>query len=67
MIIDNVKILAMIAFTLYILYLRYAGIEKLVDDDLNKLFVRLSRVVPVRGEEAVFYSRIEVSYRKSTA
>ena len=40
---DNVKILAMIAFILYILYLRYVGIEKLVDDDLNKLFVRLSR------------------------
>jgi hypothetical protein len=62
---DNVKILAMIAFTLYILYLRYAGIEKLVDDDLNKLFVRLSRVVPARGEEAVSIPELKIVIGKA--
>ena len=62
---DNVKILAMIAFTLYILYLRYAGIEKLVDDDLNKLFVRLSRVVPARGGEAVSILELKIVIGKA--
>ena len=62
---DNVKILAMIAFTLYILYLRYAGIEKLVDDDLNKLFVRLSRVVPARDEEAVSIPELKIVIGKA--
>ena len=62
---DNVKILAMIAFTLYILYLRYAGIEKLVDDDLNKLFVRLSRVVPARDEQAVSIPELKIVIGKA--
>jgi hypothetical protein len=39
---DSVKILSMIAFALCILYFRYVGAEKLVDDDL-KLFVSLSK------------------------
>jgi hypothetical protein len=36
---DNVEILAMIAFILYMLYLSYIGVEKMVDGDLNELFV----------------------------
>ena len=62
---DNVKILEMIAFSLYILYLRYVGVEQLVDDDLNKLFVRLSRAVAARGEEAVSIPDLEDSYMES--
>ncbi len=57
---DSVKILAMIAFALYILYLRYGGVEKLADDDLNKLFVPLSRAAAVvaRGEEDYYKIKI---------
>jgi hypothetical protein len=40
---DNLKILIMIGFILYTLYLRYVGLEKLADDDLNKSFARLLR------------------------
>ena len=40
---DNLEILTMISSTLYILYLRYVGLEKLADADLNELFIPLSR------------------------
>jgi hypothetical protein len=62
---DNVKILEMIAFSLYILYLRYVGVEKLVDDDLNRLFVRLSRAVAARGEEAVSIPDLKIVIGKA--
>ena len=62
---DNVKILEMIAFSLYILYLRYVGVEKLVEDDLNKLFVRLSRAVAARGEEAVSIPELKIVIAKA--
>ncbi len=40
---DNITPLTLIACILYILYLRYVGVEKLADDDLNKLFVTAAR------------------------
>jgi hypothetical protein len=55
----------MIAFSLYILYLRYVGVEKLVDDDLNRLFVRLSRAVAARGEEAVSIPELKIVIGKA--
>jgi hypothetical protein len=63
---DNVKILAMIAFALYILYLRYGGAEKR-DDDLNKLFVPLSRAAAAvaRGEEAVSIPELKTAVVKA--
>jgi predicted nucleic acid-binding Zn-ribbon protein len=62
---DNVKILAMIAFSLYILHLRYVGIEKPVDDDLNKLYVLLSRAVAAKGEEAVSIPELKIVIAKA--
>lgn len=62
---DNVKILAMIAFSLYILHLRYVGIEELVEDDLNKLYVRLSRAVAAKGEEAVSIPELKIVIAKA--
>ena len=62
---DNVKILALIAFILHILYLRYVGIEKLVEDDVNKLFVRLSGAVAARGEEAVSIPELKIVIAKA--
>ena len=50
----------MIAFILHILYLRYVGIEKLVEDDVNKLFVRLSGAFAARGEEAVSIPELKI-------
>jgi hypothetical protein len=61
---DNVKILATIAFTLYILYLRYVAMERLPDDgDLNKLFVRLSRAF-AGGEESVSIREVKTAVAK---
>jgi hypothetical protein len=61
---DNVKILATIAFTLYILYFRYVGVEKLVDDgDLNKLFVRLSSTVAAGGAIPDLKTAVEKALR----
>jgi hypothetical protein len=63
---DNVKILATIAFTLYILYFRDVGVEKLVDDDdLNKLFVRLSRAFAAGGEQAVSIPDLKMAVAKT--
>jgi hypothetical protein len=45
---DNITPLTLIACILYILYLRYVGVEKLADDDLNKLFVTAADAA--RGE-----------------
>jgi hypothetical protein len=59
---DSVKILSMIASALCILYFRYVGAEKLVDDDL-KLFVSLSKgaAVVVKGEEAASISELKMT------
>ena len=62
---ENVKILAIIAFILYTLYLRYSGIEESVDDDLGKLFVRLSKAVAVEGEEAISIPELKMVIAKS--
>jgi hypothetical protein len=62
---DNVKILTMIALILYILYFRYVGVEKLLDDDLNKLFVRLSSAVAAGGEEAVSIPELKTAVEKA--
>jgi hypothetical protein len=65
---DNVKILAIIAFALYILYLRYGGVEKLADDELNKLFVPLSRAAAAaaaRGGEAVSIPELKMAVVKA--
>ena len=63
---ERVKILAMIAFALYILYFRYVGTEKLVDDDL-KLFVSLSKdaAAVVKGEEAASISELKMTVIKA--
>jgi hypothetical protein len=63
---DSVKILAIIAFALYILYFRYVGAEKLVDDDL-KLFVSLSKdaAAVVKGEEAASISELKMTVIKA--
>jgi hypothetical protein len=45
---DNITPLTLIACILYILYLRYVGVEKLAEDDLNKLFVTAADAA--RGE-----------------
>jgi predicted nucleic acid-binding Zn-ribbon protein len=45
---DNIKILALIAFTLYILYIRYIGIQKFIDGGLDE-FVPLSRAAAAAG------------------
>jgi hypothetical protein len=62
---ENVKILAIIAFILYTLYLRYSGIEESVDDDLGRLFVRLSKVVAVEGEEAISIPELKMVITKA--
>ena len=64
----NVKILAIIAFALYILYLRYEGVEKLADDELDKLFVPLSRAAAAaaaRGGEAVSIPQLKMAVVKA--
>jgi hypothetical protein len=63
---DSVKILSMIASALCILYFRYVGTEKLVDDDL-KLFVSLSKdaAVVVKGEEAVSIPELKMTVIKA--
>jgi hypothetical protein len=62
---DSVKILSMIASALCILYFRYVGAEKLVDDDL-KLFVSLSKgAVVVKGEEAASISELKMTVIKA--
>ena len=40
-------------------------VEKLVEDDLNKLFVRLSRAVAARGEEAVSIPELKIVIAKA--
>jgi cell division protein FtsB len=62
---DNVKILALIAFILHILLLRYVGVEKLVEDDVNKLFVRLSKAFAARGEESVSIPELKIVIGKA--
>ena len=62
---ENVKILAIIAFILYTLYLRYSGIEESVDDDLGTLFVRLSKAVAVEGEEAISIPELKMVIAKA--
>ena len=56
----------MIAFALCILYFRYVGAEKLVDDDL-KLFVSLSKdaAAVVKGEEAASISELKMTVIKA--
>ena len=44
--------------------LRYGGIEKLADDDLNKLFVRLSRAFAAGGEESVSIREVKTAVAK---
>jgi hypothetical protein len=62
---DSVKILSMIASALCILYFRYVGAEKLLDDDL-KLFVSLSKgAVVVKGEEAASISELKMTVIKA--
>jgi hypothetical protein len=61
---ENVKILAIIAFILYTLCLRYSGIEESVDDDLGRLFVRLSKAVAVEGEEAISIPELKMVITK---
>ena len=64
---DNVKILAMIAFILYMLYLSHVGIEKLADGDLNELFVGklLRAAAAAAGGEAVSIPELKIDVAKA--
>ena len=65
---DNVKILAMIAFILYMLYLSYIGIEKMVDGDLNELFVGKllgAAAAAAGGGEAVSIPELKIAVAKA--
>jgi hypothetical protein len=61
---DNLKILTMISSILYILYLRYVGLEKLADADHNELFIPLSRAA-TRGVEAVSIPELKIAVVKA--
>ena len=65
----NVQILAMIAFILYMLYLSYIGVEKMVDGDLNELFVgkllRAAAAAAAGGEEAVSVPDLKIDIEKA--
>jgi hypothetical protein len=54
----------MIALISYILYFRYAGVEKLANDDLNKSFPQLSKAatttITAAGREEVAVSILEL-------
>jgi hypothetical protein len=56
--------LTMISSILYILYLRYIGLEKLADADLNELFVPLSTAA-TRGGEAVSIPELKIAVVKA--
>jgi cell division protein FtsB len=65
---DNVKILAMIAFILYMLYLSHVGVEKLADGDHNELFIgKLLRAAAAAagGEEAVSIPELKIDVAKA--
>src|SRR6187200_485679 len=67
---DNVKApLAMIAFILHMLYLSYIGVEKMVDGDLNELFVgkllRAAAAAAAGGEEAVSVPDLKIDIEKA--
>jgi hypothetical protein len=54
----------MISSILYILYLRYVGLEKLADADLNELFIPLSTTA-TRGGEAVSIPELKIAVVKA--
>jgi hypothetical protein len=65
---DNVKILAMIAFILYMLYLSHVGVEKLADGDHNELFIgKLLRAAAAAagGKEAVSIPELKIDVAKA--
>ena len=47
------------------MYLRYSGIEESVDDDLGRLFVRLSKAVAVEGEETISIPELKMVITKA--
>ena len=61
----------MIALISYILYFRYAGVEKLADDDLNKSFPQLSKAATTtitaarREEVAVSIPELKLDVTKA--
>jgi hypothetical protein len=62
---DNVKILAMIAHTLFMLYIRHVGIGKLLVGELNEL-VRVPRMAAAAAQgEAVSIPQLRVAIAKA--
>ena len=61
---DNIKILAMIAFILYTLYIRYVGIEKFIDGGLEE-FVPLSRAAAAGGIETISVPELKMAVAKA--
>ena len=61
---DNIKILAMIAFILYALYIRYIGTEKLIDGSLDE-FVPLSRAAAAGGSENISVPELKMAVAKA--
>jgi hypothetical protein len=61
---DNIKILAMIAFILYIVCIRYVGIEKLIDGSLDE-FVPLSRAAASGGSETISVPKLKMAVAKA--
>jgi predicted nucleic acid-binding Zn-ribbon protein len=61
---DNIKVLAMIAFILYALYIRYIGTEKLIDGSLDE-FVPLSRAAAAGGSENISVPELKMAVAKA--
>ncbi|HET7390241.1 MAG TPA: hypothetical protein VFJ51_05410, partial [Nitrososphaeraceae archaeon] len=61
---DNIKILAMIAFILYTLYIRYVGIEKFIDGGLEE-FVPLSRAAAAGRSETISVPKLKLAVAKA--
>jgi hypothetical protein len=62
---DNVKILAMIAYTLFMLYIRHIGIGKLLVSDLNEL-VHVPRMAAAAAQgEAVSIPEMKIAILKA--
>ena len=61
---DNIKILAMIAFILYTLYIRYVGIEKFIDGGPEE-FVPLSRAAAAGGIETISVPELKMAVAKA--
>jgi hypothetical protein len=62
---DNVKIFAMIACTLFMLYIRHLGIGKLLAGELNELVLVLRMVAAAARGEAVSIPELKIAIVKA--